>query len=297
LARTVDLLAAARQFCSQSKHFRIAESMSAAREIIRAGFIAIALSLEGCDALGGDIRLLKEFRKAGVLSVGLTHVSANDFADASTATPVHGGLSILGRQAVMEMNSLGMVIDVSHCSDEAVSQVLDVSVQPVIASHSCCRALCQTPRNLPNEFIRAIADGGGVVCVACHAGFLHPGDMTEISPPIVPPPGQAVAREALDDRLVGEHQAALRPQLRPKAELTDLADHVEHALRLAGPNGVAIGSDFDGGITPPRGYQDVSRRPYLAAELIRRGHSGSQLRSIFGRNLIRVFDHVQMVSR
>jgi len=245
-ARTIDLLAAARRFCAKSKHFKIAASVSAANKIIRDGSIAMVLSLEGCDALGRNLNLLERFREEGVSSIGLTHVSANDLSGSSTATSIHGGLSTLGRSAVIEMNRLGVLIDVSHASDEAVSDVLDVSTQPVVASHSCCRSLCESPRNLPDALIAAIASRGGVICIAAHAGFLHPEDIREITVPTIPEETKK-DREALDERLRTEHIAALQAKDYRYATLEDLADHIEHAVRVAGIGHVALGSGVAGG--------------------------------------------------
>jgi len=293
LARTFELLNAIQGLCSQTDRFRIVVNISEAREIIRKGSIALVLSLEGCQPLGGDLGLLRQLRKAGISSVTLTHIAANELADSSTAAPIHGGLSALGRAAILEMNQLGLLIDVSHCSDAAVEQVLGASERPVIASHSCCRKLCETPRNLPDSLIKAIVARGGVVCIAAHAAFLHPADRTELNLPIGPHSFQHKTREDLDKYLAKEHLTALAAHITPNAGLSDVVAHIDHAIRVAGSRGVGLGSDFDGGITPPRGFTDVSKRPYLAAELLQRGYDSADVARVFGENVVSVLESVQ----
>lgn len=291
-SRTLDLIAAARMFCSHSAHFTIATNAVEGLNAIRRSCIGMFLTLEGCDCLDGNLCMFDELQAAGVSSIGLTHVTANWLADSSTANPVHRGLSQKGREAIQKMNSLGLLIDISHSSDEAVKDVLGISAHPIIASHSCCRALCDSSRNLPDYLIEGIAAKGGLVCIAAHSAFLHPNARHEGSTSALPGE-KAICREALDDHLAAEHTRALRTPASVYATVHHVVDHIDHAVQVAGISGVAIGSDFDGGITPPQGFENISQRPNLAAQLLHRGYSSRDIQRLFGENLLEVLRRVQ----
>ncbi|MGE5553068.1 MAG: dipeptidase [Betaproteobacteria bacterium] len=220
--------------------------------------VGVVLAIEGAQALEGDLALLRVFYRLGVRLVTLTHNYRNELADgAYEESP--GGLTSFGRQVVEEMNRLGMVIDVSHLAPPGFWEVLERSSAPVIASHSNARALCNHRRNLTDEQAKALAAKGGTIGVTFCPLFL---------------------REAPDD----QHPVP--------TSLSDVLDQIDYLVDLAGPEHVALGSDFDGIDWVPAGLDDVSRLPALTRGLLERGHSEATIRGILGENLQRVFASV-----
>lgn len=218
---------------------------------------AIFLGIENGHAIQGDLDNLDFFRNMGVTYLTLCHNGANDLCDSAVGASQHNGLSDLGRQVVERMNRLGMVVDLSHAAESTFYDVLKLSAVPVIASHSSARALCDHPRNLTNDQIRALASAGGVVQVCLYSDFL-----------------------------VKERRATLN----------DAVDHIEHIIRIGGINCVGIGSDFDGdgGI---EGCENASELINITVELLRRGYNEQQIAAIWGGNLRRVVDAVQNINK
>jgi MAF protein len=193
--------------------------------------------------------------------------------------PLHGGLTAFGREVVGEMNRLGMLVDVSHVSDDCFRHVLETSTSPVIASHSSCRGISPHRRNLADDMLRGIAATGGVIQINFAAAFVDPA-----FPPIDP--------EVLEYWSTRGGFAA-SPYAKHNTTLDLLADHFDHAIKVVGYNHVGIGSDFDGVAALPRGMDDCSRLPYLTAELLRRGHREADLRPVLGENFLRVLQKCQ----
>ncbi len=231
---------------------RVADMEQAKKE----GKIAAILSLEGAEALEGDLAVLRIFYRLGVRSVGLTWNLRNQAADGVDETRSSGGLTNFGLQLVQELNHLGVVIDVSHLSPKGVHDVLMVIKSPFIASHSNARSLCPHRRNLTDEQLAGIADSGGVVGVTFVPNLL---DVEE-----------------------------------GKAHLERVLDHIEHVARVAGVDHVGVGSDFDGFFENERlpGLEDVSQMPNLTAGLLRRGYREEEIKKIMGGNFLRVFREV-----
>ncbi len=230
-----------------------ARTFTEAEALKRAGKRAIFFGLENGYALGRDLENLKIFRELGVIYVTLCHNGANDLCDSAAGVAEHGGLSPLGREAVREMNRLGIAVDLSHAAETTFWDVLQESAVPVIVSHSSARALCDHPRNLTDDQLRAIAARGGVVQVCLYHGFLSK-----------------------------DHEATL----------VDAADHIDHVVRVAGIDAVGIGSDFDGGGGIP-GCNGANELINITVELLRRGYNEPDLEKILGRNLRRVIDQIQ----
>jgi len=257
----------------------------------RQGRIASFLGMENGLAIENSLGALRTYYELGVRYMTLTHGRGNDWADSATDTPRHGGLTAFGREVVREMNRLGMLVDISHVSPAVMQQALEVSVAPVIFSHSSARALVDHPRNVPDDVLRGMKANGGVVMVT-----------------FIPP---FVSREAAEwgrdlehavqgatttgeiNRLEQEHARTHGPT--PKATLAQVADHIEHVARVAGVDHVGIGSDF-AGITMPEGLEDVSRFPHLIAELVRRGWKDDALAKLAGGNVIRALAQAETVA-
>jgi len=218
----------------------------------------------------------------------------NNWADSSTDTPRHNGLTDFGQQVVRERNRLGMMVDISHVSDKTFQDVLEVTTKPVIASHSSCRALSDIPRNMTDDMIRALARNGGVIGINFGAGFLSPRDAEAVRGRIA----QAVATDPnLSGRALDEYAAAdyikQYGEMKPAAAtLEDAAAHVDHVVKIAGVDHVGIGSDWDGINSVPAGLEDVSKMPALTAALLRRGYTEADVRKILGGNFLRVLREV-----
>ena len=288
-----------------------------AARIHAAGKRAIFLGMENGYPIGQDLALLDGFHRRGVRYLTLCHAADNDICASSTSGYAAGassmasrlqadtGLTPFGASVVARMNDLGMLVDVSHVSDRTVDAVIGCSRAPVLASHSGARAVSEHPRNLADPQVRAIADRGGVVQVCFVPEFLRPGPAN---------PGDSARRQLMDRRLahytdhaIGEdpqvddgferqHQD-IQQRLPPtRATVSDVADHIDHLVRVSGIDHVGIGSDFDGG-GRLGDCRDVSELPALTAELLRRGYGPADIRLIWGGNAMRVLGEAQARSR
>ena len=252
------------------------------------GRVASLLGMEGGHVLENSLGTLRAYYDLGARYLTLTHNVTTDWADAALDTARHGGLTTFGREVVHEMNRLGMLVDLSHVSPGTMSDALDATDAPVIFSHSAARALVDHPRNVPDSILARLPENGGLVMVTFVPQFVsaefnrwdQQGDSVwkEIK--------ATVADSAERLRLIAawktEHPG-------PSATLAQVADHIEHVRQVAGVDHVGIGSDFDGIENVPVGLEDVSKFPYLFAELIRRGWNDSDLKKLAGQNLLRVF--------
>ncbi len=257
----------------------------------RAGKIASFLGMENGRALENSLGALRAYYQLGIRYMTLTHGRNTDWADSATDEPVHGGLTPFGREVVREMNRLGMLVDISHVSPAVMNQVLDVSEAPVIFSHSSSKALTNHPRNVPDEVLARMPKNGGVVMVTFVPSFVSE-ELAEWYRPIEKAMQGAVTIEEMN-KLEAQRAAVAGPP--PKATLAQVADHIEHVAKVAGVDHVGIGCDF-AGTGGPVGLEDVSRYPYLFAELIRRGWSDTDLRKLAGENFIRAFTSAETVA-
>jgi membrane dipeptidase len=269
-----------------------------------AGKIAVLTAVEGGHMMNGDLDVLREFASLGVSYMTLTHTHNTDWADASTAKPLHDGLSEFGKQAIGEMNRLGMIVDVSHISDKALCDVLEVSEAPVLASHSSCQALCETPRNLSDEMMKALAARDGVMQINFHMGFLSQKfrDAEKAQPEL----GKQIEAEAL--KRCGENDACqilesdkivrgfVAEGKLPRVDWTLIVDHIDHAVKVAGIDHVGIGSDFDGA-EMPYGMEDAACLPRITDALLRRGYSEAGIEKILGGNALRLMQDVEALAK
>jgi membrane dipeptidase len=262
--------------------------------ITKTGKIAAVLSLEGGHQIADDLAVLRMYQRMGIRAMTLTHFRNNNWADSSTDKPQHNGLTDFGKQVVREMNRLGMIVDISHVSDKTFYDAIAVSNKPVIATHSSCRALTDVPRDMTDDMLRALAHNGGVVSINFYPGFINAKDADAgkhlIGSISSAEPG--VTGAALDSFAKKSHYAELRNMKPAAATIDDVVAHIDHAVKIAGIDHVGIGSDFDGIDSVPKGLEDVSKMPKLAALLKQKGYSESDIQKIWGGNVLRVIREV-----
>ncbi len=252
--------------------------------VVKSGKIASLIGIEGGVAIEDDLAMLRMFARLGARYMTLTHNKTLAWADAATDDPKHDGLTPFGERVVKEMNRLGMLVDISHVAPATMADVLRVSKAPVIASHSSARALAPHPRNVPDEILKEIPRNGGVIMVNFFSGFIVPEasqQWQERRAIRAKYPDQAEYRKAL-----AEYN---KDHTMPRGTIGDVADHIDHIIKVAGVDHVGIGSDFDGVTSVPVGLEDVSTYPRLTEELLRRGHADDDVRKILGGNVLRAF--------
>jgi membrane dipeptidase len=257
----------------------------------RAGKIASFLGMENGRALENSLGPLRTYYDLGVRYMTLTHGRRTDWADSATDEPRHNGLTPFGKDVVREMNRLGMLVDLSHVSTAVMNQALDVSEAPIIFSHSSAFAVTPHPRNVPDDVLRRLAKNGGVLMITFIPGFVSKKVMDWEAPLMI----QFQGATAISDfeRLEKEREKVAGPK--PKATLKDVADHIDHAAKVAGVDHVGIGSDF-AGVGMPEGLEDTSRFPHLFAELVRRGWKDADLEKLAGGNLVRALAQAETVA-
>jgi membrane dipeptidase len=263
--------------------------------------IAALMGIEGGHAIENSLMALRDFYRLGIRYMTLTHNNTNDWADACCDKAKHNGLSDFGKEVVREMNRIGMLVDISHVSDKTMSDVLDISTAPVIASHSSARALADRPRNIPDELLRRIAKNGGVVMINFYPVFI---DQKAIEASAAREVRLKPQRDALNaqfkndpKRLSEELDKLTAANPLPPTPLSVLVDHFEHVAKVAGIDHVGIGSDFDGVPYLPEGMKDIAQLPNLTYELLRRGYSESDVRKVLGENFLRAFAAAERVAR
>jgi membrane dipeptidase len=274
---------------------QFATSVAEIRAAHRAGRIASLLGMEGGHAIENSLGALRAYYDLGVRYMTLTHNVHTDWADSQALPPVHGGLTPFGEQVVLEMNKLGMLVDLSHTSDGTMDDALRVSQAPVIFSHSSARALCDVPRNVPDEILRRLKANGGVVMVTFVGGFIDPA-IAAVQLPAMQEINRRAAGATLQERERIEDEVLGRIQV-PKTSIAKVADHIEHIRDVAGVEHIGLGGDFDGNSLWPENLSDVSMYPNLFAELIRRGWSDQDLKLLAGENLLRAMAQAEAVSK
>jgi len=293
------------------------------RRIAASGKLVAMIGVENAYPLGEDISRVEEFYNRGARYMSLAHTGPSQLSDAHSeegnpALRVHGGLSEMGRQAVSEMNRLGIMIDVSHPSKESILQTLELSRAPVMASHSSARALSDVSRNLDDELLRGIAKNGGVVQAVALRAFVNTVKsearsraMTEVQEEIASEMGftmlnrqRVVGLEEEERDAYMETLAEIRRMAAeqvdesgpPDVDVSDFVDHIDYMVDLIGIEHVGISSDFDGG-GGVKGWEDASETHNVTIELVRRGYSEQEIAMLWGGNLLRVLDEVQSVAR
>jgi len=275
--------------------FETAMRASDVTRIHREGKIASLIGIEGGHSLDNSLGVLRMYHKMGVRFLTLTNTDNCDLADSAGDKAHHKGLSKFGEQVVAEMNRLGMVIDLAHCSADTRKQALLLTRAPVMFSHTAAHALAPHPRNVSDDQLRAVTKNNGIVMVNFYTAFLTPEGMKAYDE-------RSQAAHKLraatpDDR---QYQLALRQLLKdrplPPADVRTVVNHIDHIVRVAGIDHVGLGSNFDGMGTAPRQLEDVSCFPNITQELLARGYTKEQIQKVLGENLLRVLRDAEAVS-
>lgn len=260
------------------------------------GKIASLIGIEGGHSIGNSLGALRQFYSLGARYMTLTHSRSLDWADSGTDEAKNGGLTDFGREVVREMNWLGMMVDLSHVSAKVMSHALDVSVAPVIFSHSSARYVADHPRNAPDSILHRLKANNGLIMVTFVPDFVS----NEVYAHTQATSAEQARLRALYPEQADKVQEGMlawnETNPAPRATLAQVADHIEHIRNLIGSEHVGIGGDYDGIRSLPDGLGDVSTYPDLFAELIRRGFTDDELKNIAGLNLLRVMRDVEQVS-
>jgi membrane dipeptidase len=270
---------------------------------------AVLIGIEGGHSIENDLDLLRTYHRLGARYMTLTWANTNDWADSSgdihnASIPHHNGLTPFGKQVIAEMNRLGMMVDISHVSDKTFWNVIDITRTPIIASHSCARVLTDTPRNLTDDMLRAVAANNGIVMVNFYSAFID--DQWRLAWSALTPERRQ-AYQALDATYKDkglpvpytissqiDRDFAARID---RAPFNSLIDHFDHIIRIAGIDHVGIGTDFDGVPALPEGIDTAADLPKITAALMTRGHTAADLHKLLGGNLLRVFREVQAAAK
>jgi len=283
-ARRGDVL----RFCTDSKGIRQAK---------RDGMHAIMIGVEGGHAIEDSLDVLRDFYTKGVRYMTLTHVNTNNWCDSSGDAGRHGGLTDFGRDVVRTMNDLGMVVDISHVSDDAFFQTIETTRTPIVATHSSCRAICRHPRNMTDDMLRTLARNGGVCMINFFSAFIND-DVAQAIIKAQKRPGKndgdGPNEEIPDDRTDwASYLEWFRTLGLPNAKFEDVIDHIIHAATVAGVDHVGLGSDFDGVPALPVGLHTAETMPAITERLLARGMSEEDVLKVLGGNFLRVFEAVE----
>src|SRR5229473_2976797 len=290
------------QVRKHSKDIVLATTAGEVREVRKQGKIAALMGVEGGHMIAGDLGGRRSFAALGVRYMTLTHSGNDEWADSSTDTAVHNGLTDFGKDVVREMNRLGMIVDISHVSDKTFYDALAVSQAPLIASHSSCRAICDARRNMTDQMIKDLAAKGGVIQINYHVGFLSQEFLdADKNPEITKAIAAEVEKRCGDkegcqliegDRVTREY---VQQGKLPRVDYTKIIEHIDHAVKLVGAEHVGLGSDFDGA-NMPFGMEDATKLPLITEALLRKGYADEDVRKILGENTLRVMTEVERVS-
>lgn len=246
--------------------FEIARTADDVERIAGQGRVASMMGVEGGHCIENSLQNLQRFYDLGVRYMTLTHSRSLGWADSATGKATNGGLSEFGKEVVRKMNEIGMLIDLSHVSPKTMKDALEVSQAPVIFSHSSARAICDHPRNVPDDVLKLMPKNGGVVMINFYSGFIVPTEERKRDP-------------------------------KSRGSLNTVVDHIEHVNKIAGIDHVGIGSDYDGINSTPVGLEDVSRYPAITQELLNRGYDRKAIHKILGGNVLRALRQAENVAQ
>ena len=254
----------------------------------KSGKIASLIGMEGGGSIGGSLAVLRQMHALGARYMTLAHYKTTAWADSSNDVPTNGGLSDFGKQVVREMQRLGMLVDLSHCSEDTMNDALDVAGAPVVFTHSNARAVDGHPRNVPDAVLDRVKANGGMVMVTAVLNFVS----EDYRRWAADRAGEEARLKSLNtgfaDRVAPALAAWVAAHPAPAVSVSQIADHIDHIVKRIGVDHVGVGGDFDGTDETPTGFEDVAAYPNLFAELARRGYSQGDLEKISSRNLLRV---------
>jgi membrane dipeptidase len=305
IKRALDQIEAVREMVRlHPKDLALSTTAGEVRRAHAAGKIAVLMGVEGGHMIGSDLAVLRTYADLGVGYMTLTHSVNDEWADSSTDKPVHNGLTDFGKEVVREMNRLGMMVDISHVADKTFYDALAVSEAPMIASHSSCRAICDAPRNMTDDMIKALAAKGGVIQINYHIGFLSQEfrDATKANADLMKSQEEEVNKRCgLDEAcqlIEGEkmtRQLVAEGKL-PRVGWEKIIEHIDHAVKLVGADHVGLGSDFDGA-KMPYGMEDCGQLPKITGALLKKGYSEPDIQKILGGNTLRAMEQVEATAK
>jgi membrane dipeptidase len=303
--RSLDQIDTVREMVrTHSKDLALCTTAAEIRRAHAEGKIAVLMGVEGGHMIASDLSVLRSYAALGVRYMTLTHYLNDEWADSSTDKPAHNGLTDFGKDVVREMNRQGMMVDISHVADKTFYDALAVSQAPMIASHSSCRALCDHPRNMTDDMIKALASKGGVIQINYHIGFLSQEyrDATKANPDLDKQMQAEIDKRCgknedcqlrEGDNLVRE---AVNAGKLPRVGWEKIIDHIDHAVKLVGADHVGLGSDFDGA-NMPFGMESAADLPKITDALLKKGYSEADIRKILGENTLRVMEQVESTAK
>ena len=267
------------------------------------GKIAALMGVEGGHMIGNDIRMVRIFGDLGVRYMTLSHFYNDEWADSSTDKPAHNGLTDYGKDIVREMNRQGIMVDISHVSDKTFYDALEVSKAPLVASHSSCRAICNHPRDMTDDMIKAFAAKGGVIQINYEKSFIdqaYKDASDKLTGGVVAQFDQLKKQCGDDDECLSKEMNEMEKRATAEGKLPHVTweriiDHIDHVVKLVGPDHVGLGSDFDGA-TMPEGMDDCTHLPKITEALMRKGYSDGDIRKILGGNILRVMEANEKVA-
>lgn len=277
--------------------FELARTANDIERIQRSGKIASLIGMEGGHSIDDSLAILRMTYQLGARYMTLTHTKNVSWADSANDEPKNHGLSKFGEDVVHEMNRLGMMVDLAHVSPETMRAAIKVSRAPVIFSHSCCRALCDNPRNVPDDILKQMPANGGIVMITFFPEFLT----ERANKYLTAKKNERERLQKLYPDSTNQMELALKTWMAANPEpapttLKDVADHIDYARKIAGIDYVGVGGDYEGFSGPPEGLEDVSCYPALMAELLHRGYNAEEIKKVAGKNLLRVFRQVEEVA-
>jgi membrane dipeptidase len=276
--------------------FEMAYTADDILRIHKTGKIACLIGVEGGHSIDNSLGVLRMLHLLGMRYMTLTHSETLDWADSATDKPKNNGLSPFGEQVVLEMNRLGILVDISHVSADTMRHALRVTKAPLIASHSSAFALADHPRNVPDDVLKLVAKNNGVVMVNFYSGFITP-EGVRSSRGMFDQDRDLRAKYPDEKQLEAARAQWKKEHPLPRGSVHNVVDHIEHIIQVAGVEHVGIGSDFDGINSTPQQLEDVSCYPYITQELLNRGHSKEEIAKILGGNVLRVLRDAEKVSK
>jgi len=285
--------------------FLFATTADDVRKAHTEGKIAALMGIEGGHAIEDSLRLLRRFYEEGVRYMTLTHSNSNHWADSSgDANKPNNGLTPFGKEVVLEMNRLGMIVDISHVADKTFWDTLETSKAPIFASHSSCRAISPVPRNMTDEMIVVMAKKGGVVQINFDCGYLNPEAATAETARMqkLRPMLEDMRKKYANDpdgmrKMFREMRTSVPADPAIRSTLADVVKHINHVVEIAGVDAVGIGSDFDGVQCVPDELNGVDKWPVLTRALLEQGYTAAEVRKIYGENTLRLMASVENVAK